>query len=257
MKQQIFLATTAVALSLAYSGPAPADIIELRADIWCPYNCDPSSDRPGYMIELAQEALAPFGHKINYQTMNWPRSIEFARAGKVNGIVGAVPEEAPDFVFGPALGRYSDVVAFRSGEAVDINVESSLQGLRVGAINGYDYVGPVSEYIEEHRTNPRIVQFMTGDNALELNLRKLHAGRLDMVAEVYDVLAYTISSLGMRDNIEIVSTTDSDDVFIAFSPTLETSELYASQLADGLDRLRTSGRYVEILAAYGLTADAE
>lgn len=251
------LKKSAFAISLLFAGPGLADVIELRADEWCPYNCEPGSDRPGYLIELAREALAMHGHELRYETMNWPRSIQFAREGRVNGIVGAVRDEAPDFLFGPALGTFRDVIAFRRGEVIDIHSEDALEGLRVGAINGYDYVGPVGQYIEKHRENRRIVQFTSGDNALEKNLRKLQAGRLDIVAEVHDVLAHAISRLGMEDDLEILPTEDYDDIFIAFSPAQERSQLYADQLADGLERLRSSGRYAEILAQYGLEEPAQ
>ena len=238
--------------SIVLSTPINADVIELRADEWCPYNCTPGSERPGYMIELAREALGLFGHQLNYETMNWPRSIQFARTGRINGIVGAVPDEAPDLLFGPALGAYRDVVAFRVGEVVDIYSESAIEGLRVGAINGYDYGGPISAHIEKHKDNPAIIQFASGDQALENNLRKLAAGRLDAVAEVHDVLVHTINSLGMNDEFEIFMAEEFDEVYIAFSPELASSEVYIAQLAEGLARLRSSGRYAEILSHYGL-----
>ena len=49
-------------------GPgAAADTISIRGDMWCPVNCDPKAERPGYMIEIAREVFEPKGHKIDYQ----------------------------------------------------------------------------------------------------------------------------------------------------------------------------------------------
>lgn len=31
------------------------EVITLVADEWCPYNCVPNSEKPGYAIEIAQE----------------------------------------------------------------------------------------------------------------------------------------------------------------------------------------------------------
>lgn len=234
-----------------------SDTIVLGADPWCPYNCEPGSDRPGYMVEVAREALEPFGHTVEYKGIAWARALAQAEAGQIHGVIGAVPEEAPGFVFGPAIGTYEDTVVFRAGEAVDVEDPAALEGLRVGAINGYEYYGPVSDYINENREDRDLVQYASGDDALMTNLRKLVAGRLDIVAEVRAVLDYSIAQLDRQDEFEVIETEDADDIFIAFSPALESSQLYADQLAQGVARLIESGRYDEILASYGLSSSAD
>ncbi len=230
---------------------APADTIVLSADEWCPYNCVPGSNRPGFMVEIAQEALEPYGHTIDYQTLNWARSLHRAELGEINGVIGAIPEEAPTFVFGPPLGIYGNVVAFRRGEAVDLGSLGSGSALRIGAINGYEYDGAVNDYIKANADDRSIVQYMAGDDALQKNIKKLVAGRLDMVAEVRSVLEYTLQQLDMADQVEIVGPKEQGEIFIAFSPALSSSRVYAEQLATGVERLRASGRLDEILEAYG------
>lgn len=235
-------------------GAVGADTIVLGADPWCPYNCDPGSDRPGYMVEVAREALAPFGHTNEYKGVAWARALAQAEAGDIHGVIGAVPVEAPSFVFGPPIGIYEGSVAFRAGQQVDVNDPAALEGLRVGAINGYEYYGPVSDYINANRDNRQIVQYASGDDALALNLRKLAAGRLDVVAEVRAVLDYNIAQLGMEGVFDVVETDESSDIYIAFSPALENSALYAEQLTIGVERLKQSGRFDEILESYGLAS---
>lgn len=241
------------AFGLTAAMPAAADTIVLGADPWCPYNCDPGADRPGYMVELAREALAPYGHTVTYRTVAWARALAQTETGEINGVIGAVPDEAPHFVFGPPMGTYEDTVVFRRGEVRDPSDREAIEGLRVGAINGYEYYGPISEYIDEHRNDRRLVQYASGDQALVTNLRKLVAGRLDIVAEVRAVLDYNIAEMGLRDELEIVETSTDSDIFIAFSPALASSEDYARQLSEGIERLRQSGRYAEILGSYGLS----
>lgn len=230
---------------------ASSDTIVLMADEWCPYNCEPGSDAPGFMVEIAREALAPFGHAIEYETLNWARSLHRAGSGEINGVIGAIPVEAPGFVFGPPMGTYVDVVAFRKGEAIHPDEIANQDGLRLGAINGYEYYGVVSDYIELNSEDPSIVQYMSGDDALEKNLRKLIAGRLDMVAEVRAVLEYTLAQTGLAEQVELGLTDDVDEIFIAFSPALPTSRTYANQLTEGVALLRQSGRFDEIMSKYG------
>ena len=44
-------------LAATCAGTARADEVVLLADAWCPYNCEPGSDTPGFMIEIARELL--------------------------------------------------------------------------------------------------------------------------------------------------------------------------------------------------------
>ncbi|HEY9039658.1 MAG TPA: transporter substrate-binding domain-containing protein [Roseovarius sp.] len=238
-------------LLAALPGLAASDTIVLMADKWCPYNCEPGSDAPGFMVEIAQEALAPFGHVVEYEALNWARSLHRAELGEINGVIGAIPSEAPGFVFGPPIGTYVDVVAFRKGEAIDPDAIADRGDLRLGAINGYEYYGAVSDYIELHSDDSSLVQYMSGDDALAKNLRKLIAGRLDMVAEVRAVLEYALAATELSDQIELALTDDVDEIFIAFSPALPTSQTYADQLTKGVALMKENGRFDEIMLKYG------
>jgi len=235
------------------SQAATADVIELRADYWCPFNCDPDSDRPGYMVEIMAEALAMHGHRINYQTTGWARSLEMARTGEINGVIGTDVDESPDFIFGPPTGRYQESAAFRIGEGQPFDTREAIEGLRVGGILGYDYIEAINEYIAEHTGDIAHVQLMTGDKGLERNLKKLLANRIDLVPEERSVLLYTLDVMGLRDQVEIVPDPEITDLYIGFSPALEISHHYAQDLRDGVARMRENGRYAEILARYGLT----
>ena len=251
--QRIHQLALAIALAAAFcasSERASADVIELRADPWCPYNCEPGSDRPGFMVEIAREALAMFGHEINYETLNWARSLRKAETGEIAGVIGAIPEEAPSLIYGAPIAPYVDAVAVQRGTMLDVMSAEGIEGLRVGAINGYEYYGAMRDYIDAHRDDRTLVQFMSGDNALEKNLRKLAAGRLDLVAEVRSVLEYTIAELGMDAQFEIVDTSDVEEVYIAFSPANDRGTTYSRQLSEGLERLRASGRLEAIMGKY-------
>lgn len=61
-----------------------ADTIHLRADVWCPYNCEQGSTLPGYIIEAASLIFEKAGHKIDYQTLNWSRTIREVHQGVID-----------------------------------------------------------------------------------------------------------------------------------------------------------------------------
>ena len=51
------------AFALLVTNAGNALTITLRADEWSPFNGDPASDRPGYLIEIANRIFSKAGHK--------------------------------------------------------------------------------------------------------------------------------------------------------------------------------------------------
>ena len=170
----------------------------------------------------------------------------------LDGIIGTDETESPDLVFGPVLGHYREAVAFRPGETSAIDTTEALDNLRVGGIAGYEYSDAVAAYVSAHQ-GTALVQLLSGDTALEQNLRKLLAGRVDLVPEERSVLAYNLAQMDIATDVEIVLHEDIEELFIAFSPNLETSEIYARQLRQGVQDMHASGRIAEIMRKYGVT----
>src|SRR6476661_5456017 len=76
-----------------------ADVISVRADPYCPYNCEPGSEKAGYMIDIAKAVFEPAGHKVDYQSLNWARAVDETRQGKYVAIAGGLTTDAPDFIY--------------------------------------------------------------------------------------------------------------------------------------------------------------
>ncbi|MGH1482399.1 MAG: substrate-binding periplasmic protein [Geminicoccales bacterium] len=255
MRPMVLSAILAASLSVTgFDRPVQADVVTLRADEWCPYNCVPGSDRPGYMIEIAQEVFGRAGHQVDYQVLNWMRSIAEARNGRHTAIVGAINEEAPDFVYpSEAIGMLSDGFVVRKGTKFHYTGQDSFDGLTIGIIRGYDYHDLIDAYIKKHSSDRTRVQFTTGDDALEQNLKKLAAGRIDVVIDDQNVLNLAIQEFGLSHLLEIAGNDGAPEpAHIAFSPADDKAAEYAMLLADGIKDLRASGRLAEILGRYGL-----
>lgn len=73
--------------------------MSLRADFWCPFNCEPDAARPGFMVEIAQYALGKYGHTVDYQIMPWNRAIKEVRAGKIDGVIAELKSHSPDLIY--------------------------------------------------------------------------------------------------------------------------------------------------------------
>lgn len=247
----------ALILPLAGIGPllvssARADVIELRADPWCPFNCTPGSAAPGFMVELTREALTPFGYEVRYAQLNWSRSLVQVRSGEITGLIGTDASEVPELIFSPPLGQYQEALGFRRGELREITRISELTGLRLGATRDYDYTTEVLEHIAARSPEPGEIQLLSGNDALARNLRKLLAGRIDVMVEEHSALLYQLQQLGLQDQVVLLPHAQSSSLHIGFSPRHPRSALYVRQMEQGLAELRRSGRYRAILARYGL-----
>ena len=72
-------------------GTAQAETIILVADTWCPYNCDPGSKYPGFMVEIAQRVFSAAGHQVVYQVEPWNRAVLSVQSGRFQGLIGVTP----------------------------------------------------------------------------------------------------------------------------------------------------------------------
>lgn len=241
------------ALAVLLAAPARADVITLRADEWCPYNCAEGSDMPGYGIEVATEIFAKAGHTLEYGNMAWARALEECRKGTVMAVIGAAKKEVPDFVFPEetiAVADNSFVV--KKGSPWRYEGPQSLEGIKLGVIRGYSYDGEVGDYVETNRRNPRRIDVVGGEGALDMNLKKLNAGRVAATVDAGPVLAYKMKQLGFTDRMQFVGSVDPSLTYIAFSPANPKSREYADILDKGLAEMRASGRLKQILDRYGV-----
>jgi len=233
--------------------PLQAATITLVADVWCPYNCEPGSDKPGFMIEIAQKVFGEAGHTVDYRNMPWSRAIDESRKGRFDGIIGAAKDDAPDFIYpGNPLGVSTSVFAVRKGDPWKFTGIDSLAGVAVGTIQDYSYSEEFDAYVAENDKDSSKIQVATGEDALNINIRKLEAKRIGALVEDGYVLEYELGVQGKAGTFDIAGDLGASDLFIAFSPAKPESAGYAKLLGEGVAKLRASGELATILARYGV-----
>ncbi len=256
IKRNAVFLTLAVSLFFV-AKPSLADTITLKADSWCPYNCEPKSNKPGYMVEVAKEVFSKHGHTVNYEILNWSRAIIQAREGKITGIIGASSGDAREFIFPEnALGLMENTYVSLSSNPKDFKDEASLKGSVLGVIRDYAYGSKVDAYIKKH-ADDGAVNIASGDEALSSLFKKLDKGRIDVLIEGSAVAINKAQELGMADKIKTKlvdanANKAENYMYIAFSPVNPKSKDYAKILSDGIAELRASGRLAEILNKYGM-----
>lgn len=244
-------AWTAVAVFMVWMGAAKADVIRLRADDWCPYNC--SEQKKGYGVEVAEEVFAAAGHRVQYQLAPWSRSLEDCLRGEIDAVIGAAPVDSPDLVFGfEPIGQWDSTFVVRKGQPWRYDGVASLERIKLAAIIGYIYMEPVGGYIEANKKNRARVDPVGGTQPLEQSLKMVAAGRIDATMESRTVLDYKLRQMGLTGKLDYAGATRSGPIYIAFSPKHPKARDYADVLDQGVARLRASGRLKQILDRYGV-----
>lgn len=232
---------------------AAAETITLAADPWCPYTCEPGTDKPGFMVEIARTVLGKAGHSVVYKSVNWTRAIKDAREGKYSGIMGAYTEDAPDFVFPETdQGKSKNSLFVKKENPWKYTGIDSLKQVKIGIVKDYGYGEPLDGYFKSAKGSD-LVQGVGGDDALVKNIKKMMAGRIDALVEDPNVFTLTAADMGVSDQITTAGdVTQALSVYIAFSPKDPKSKEYAKIITDGMAELRQSGELEKILARYGL-----
>ena len=251
MKKLTTLITTA-ALCFVSSCQLSADTISIRADEWFPMNGEPDSGNEGYMIDLAREIFGAAGHKVDYKLMPWERAVNSVRAGKFDCVVGAYPEDAPDFKF-PTENWGIDSTGYfvRPDSTWTFNGYDSLLTQKVGVISGYAYGDEVDELI---KSRGDVFKAASGNDALEKNFKKLTGKRLDLVIESIAVGNAKIKEMNLTGKIKLGGKDPSEEpIYIACSPAKATSAAYIKLVDEGTRALRASGKLQQIMSKYGLS----
>ncbi len=236
----------------AHAEPNPKTIT-IAADVWCPINCAADGNNLGVGIDIAKRVFEPLGYTVNYVIMPWARALEDVRVGKVDAVVGANAADDPTLVFPKnALYDITDDFYVLKDSTLSFNGMSSLKGLRLGVIKDYGYNEVIMRFIGENKTISGMVQEVGGNDALEQNIKKLLAGRIEVIVESRPVMDYTLRHLKLTDAIKHIGSIRQGKIYLAFSPALTASKARVRQYDEGVAKLRTTGALPEIYKRYGL-----
>ena len=222
------------------------ETITIVADEFCPYNCQPGSDGPGFMIEAATKIFSDSGHQVKYSLMDWDQAVEAAGAGKYNAIVGAAKEDAPGFVFPEeSMGSASNAFYTRKDDNWNYSGPESLKGKTIVGITSYTYDDTVDALIAG--------KGMYVDS-LEQAMEALLSGKADLLVEnQYVTTMFTMKNF-ITTEIRKAGDVDGGEslVYIAFSSANPKSGEYADILTRGLKKLKADGTWSNLLEKYGL-----
>ncbi len=251
--------TALLVLLAALGGNARADesrTVTLRADLWCPYNCQPHASNEGVLVDLARAAFEKAGYRVDYQLLNWARAVDQTRYGDYDGVIGALRSDAPDFIFPEEMQAASRNCFYTRPQDTwtpgpDLGI--SLHQRTLGVANAYSYGPDLDRYIESHRDDGR-VSVLSGDDLFKRNLDKLRANRIDTLVEDHWVAAWVLQqSASSPGTVRQAGCLPTAAVYIAFSPAHpERSRRLAALLDQTVKQMRRNGELNRLLARYGV-----
>jgi len=233
-------------------------IFTVRADYWCPYNCLKTDKEKGFGVEILEKVLEKLGMTMDYETINWARSIIDTRDGKYDAIIGASKDDAPDFVFPknelatPKSCFYANLKN-KSAWKYDSAKKDFGKMPRVGIIKEYAYFKEFDDYIKDPKNKNNIEEHF-GDEVQYRALQKIIAGRMGVFIENDLVVNYimnkhkeqlkTITSVGCEAGIP---------VYVAFSPKkfkADSPEL--KKYDEVVNEMKKNGELDKIYSKYGI-----
>jgi polar amino acid transport system substrate-binding protein len=232
----------------------PMQTLLVQADRWCPFNCQPGSAAPGYVVELLQHLFEHDGVKVVYQIVPWDRAVRNAVAGKATAVIGATRAEAHarGFLIGnEPIGISKDCLYVAQSNPLVYREAVDLNGLhKVAIVSGYSYAGGLGEWSTDPKNKSRI-EIARGDSPVETSLQNLARGRLDGVIDNESVLRMVSQNLGVTDKVRMAGCTGNDEVFVAFSAVLPGASALVLQWDAGLAELRRNAKLMPFLSKYG------
>lgn len=250
--------TTGVTLALLWCcGSVAAETISVRADQWFPVNGHPDASRPGFGIEILNEAWAAEGYRLDYKLMPWSRSLEAVRSGHHDCVIGAFATDAPDFLYPREPLAFDGAALYVSrGSNLKYDGLTSLASVRLGVIGGYSYGARFDAWLKEHADSASI-EVMRGSDALERNIRKLLSGRLEALVESPLVMQSKMKKMNLSGQVQLLApVSEPMPMFVACSPVRDARP-WLDAFDQGMVQLRESGRLEAIYQRYGIDADRQ
>lgn len=235
-------------------GESPNAALTVRSDVWCPYNCEPGSDRPGFLIEMLRDVFGKAGYRVDYQLMSWNRALSEGRKGAHAVVVGANAGEAEGFVY-PAVeqGMMVSCLYTKASAKWRYDGVESLRGITLGALRDGKYAPEVDTYIARNARDERRISFAGGEDPMVVLVKKLLAGRIDAFISDRAVATHTLSQMGKAPVVsEVGCVSAGEPIYIVFSAANPKATEWARLMSDSMAPMRRDGRLEAILSRYGL-----
>lgn len=240
-------------LACAHAAAAPAKPVAARTidiaaeDDWAPYSWRQADGSvAGLTPELVRAVLRTQGIAVRLHAMPFARCLDTARSGRVAGCFNTAVtlENRQLYAWHPTPLFHEEVAIFsHAGNRAQDLAEKNLEGHAVGITIGYVYGD------DSVLRNPRI-RFVRAPSDTHL-LRMLASGRVDYILINTMPAYYRLRSMpDAAGRVRKAGAFALDGFHVAFAPEPPGGPALAAQFERGLQQLRASGEYDQIMTRF-------
>lgn len=172
------------AASVWMAAPVLAGDVKVTTLDWCPYTCAGMTNG-GVTTEVLRRLMGADGDTLRFEIVPWQRAVATAEEPGYVGYFPEYPGAQEKFILSKPIGSSPLGLAHLRGQPVGDDIDA-LAKLKVGVVAGYLNGEKIDQAIKDGRIKPDEAK----DDAT--NLRKLAAGRVDVVVIDKFVMAYLL-----------------------------------------------------------------
>ena len=236
--------------------PRERRTLVLAGDYWCPYNCQPDGESPGYLVELIRRALYIYRIDVEYRMMPWSDALALAEKGEIDGIIGVSSVKGRDLLTTRLPLEFSRTDAFTRNDTKWIyDGLGSLRGKKVGIILDYVVDEAINHFVGiNYPLNPGGFSVQEGKNAVIESIADLIDGYSDVYLEDNRVVRHYITENGLSPYIRNAGHLGREKlpVYIAFSKKLPNVKRYIKYFDNGMASLKATGEFDDLRAKYNM-----
>lgn len=224
--------------------------ITFVADEWCPFNCEPNSDKEGYVMEIIRSSFGQ-NHIIEYKLASWTDALKQVEVGSADCVIGASTTESPNSIYmEKTIGRTIVAMWVRKDNPWRYEGPSSISNISIATQEGWEYIShEFNQAIKKHKK----LTYLSGERAIEDGIALLDSGKVDMYIESSSVFEYKTNTKGIRGKFAEAGYTSSPvDLYIACSPVKTSTNVIVGILDRNLTIIRKNGKLATILKKYGI-----
>lgn len=214
---------------------------------WPPFTSQHLTQQ-GFISEIVRQAFALQGYQVQYHFLPWARAYRYAKSGQVDGTVAwtKTPHRLKTMLFSEPVFNHTYVFFYRADEHFDWQELSDLRDIRIGGSEGYSYGNEFDQVVQRGELQ---VDYVSSDI---LNLKKLHAKRIDLFPSDIQVGYYLIhqlfSPLEAKQFTHHQRAIERIETHVLFSKVdLTRGKQLQAAFNKGLQQLRSNGTYQKLI----------
>jgi len=236
---------------------AAREKIVLAADYWCPYNCHPEDEKPGFLVELATKVFSIYGVEVEYRLMPWYEALDKAEKGEIDGVIGISQGFTQDLAITSSPQAKSVISAFTRPDTEWVyDGIDSLKGKRASIILDYNLTDILKQYVSaNYSRTPDLFVLEDGENAVIDSINYLVEGNVDVYIEDELVVNYYLNKHNLMPAVKNAGRVDRTplSLYIAFSKKIENSDKYLEMLENGVSSITATKDIDDLKKKYNIS----